>query len=77
MNRRDTASVPGPLLTSIDRRAALRLAALGTGALALAPLAPAMAARPLRVLVATNEPWGTYHIKPLLDEAAAARPDGR
>ncbi len=25
--------------------------------------------RPLRVLVATNEPWGTYHVAPLLDEA--------
>ncbi|MBT2212801.1 hypothetical protein [Actinomadura sp. NEAU-AAG7] len=26
--------------------------------------------RPLRVLVATNEPWGTYHVAPLLAEAA-------
>ncbi len=25
--------------------------------------------RPLRVLVATNEPWGTYHVTPLLAEA--------
>ncbi|GAA4056476.1 hypothetical protein [Actinomadura miaoliensis] len=25
---------------------------------------------PLRVLVATNEPWGTYHVRPLLAEAA-------
>ncbi|MGO4649546.1 hypothetical protein AB4305_32115 [Nocardia sp. 2YAB30] len=25
--------------------------------------------QPLNVLVATNEPWGTYHVKPLLGEA--------
>ncbi|MFD5315414.1 hypothetical protein [Streptomyces sp. NPDC127098] len=30
---------------------------------------PATRRRP-RVLVATNEPWGTYHVKPLLAEAA-------
>ncbi|MEJ3747927.1 hypothetical protein WEI85_32140 [Actinomycetes bacterium KLBMP 9797] len=47
-----------------------------TGALAAAGLAatdePALAGRPPRrprVLVATNEPWGTYHVRPLLAEA--------
>ncbi|WP_246258438.1 hypothetical protein [Amycolatopsis anabasis] len=30
----------------------------------------AEARRRLRVLVATNEPWGTYHVRPLLGEAA-------
>jgi hypothetical protein len=29
--------------------------------------------KPLRVLIATNEPWGTYHVKPLLAEAARRR----
>ncbi|RKN11973.1 hypothetical protein D7319_03440 [Streptomyces radicis] len=31
--------------------------------------------RPLRVLIATNEPWGTYHVAPILDEAARRRWD--
>lgn len=62
----------------MDRRSLLRLSA-ASASLAFAPVlaAPAFAARPLRVLVATNEPWGTYHVKPLLDEAAGARPAGR
>jgi hypothetical protein len=30
---------------------------------------PSAAPRALRVLVATNEPWGTYHVEPLLAEA--------
>lgn len=30
----------------------------------------AEATRGRRVLIATNEPWGTYHVKPLLAEAA-------
>ncbi|KNX37748.1 hypothetical protein [Luteipulveratus halotolerans] len=52
-----------------------RFLALSGGVALAATLAtpPADAARPLRVLVATNEPWGTYHLKPLLDEAARAR----
>ncbi|MBO2454395.1 hypothetical protein J4573_45420 [Actinomadura barringtoniae] len=63
----------------ISRRAALAGGAAIAGA-ALVPfgggsaLASVSAAaprrRPLRVLVATNEPWGTYHVSPLLDEAA-------
>ncbi|NIH82492.1 hypothetical protein [Amycolatopsis viridis] len=48
-----------------------RRAVLG-GALALAALGggTAAASRSPRVLIATNEPWGTYHVKPLLAEAA-------
>ncbi|MDW5327119.1 hypothetical protein [Plantactinospora sp. KLBMP9567] len=42
------------------------LAATGSAAVA-AGHNPAK--RRLRVLVATNEPWGTYHVKPLLAEA--------
>ncbi|XVX20393.1 hypothetical protein ACQP1U_00515 [Actinomycetota bacterium] len=56
----------------LTRRGFLTLTAGVSLAVAL-PAAPALAHRPLRVLVATNEPWGTYHIKALLDEAAAAR----
>ncbi|MDI3331643.1 MAG: hypothetical protein QJR09_13055 [Micrococcus sp.] len=52
------------------------LAGLSAVAVLGQPL-PAHAARPLRVLVATNEPWGTYHLGSLLDEAAGARPAGR
>ncbi|GAB3418408.1 hypothetical protein [Flindersiella endophytica] len=29
--------------------------------------------QPMRVLIATNEPWGTYHVEPLLAEAARRR----
>ncbi|RBM19061.1 hypothetical protein DEH69_11690 [Streptomyces sp. PT12] len=39
------------------------------------PAAWARRPRPLRVLIATNEPWGTYHVAPLLDEAARRRWD--
>ncbi|QFG23979.1 hypothetical protein [Actinomadura sp. WMMB 499] len=57
---------------NLGRRAVLS-GALGTaGALALAAPAdasPRFRRRP-RVLIATNEPWGTYHVRPLLDEAA-------
>ncbi|WP_433474265.1 hypothetical protein ACQPZP_36715 [Spirillospora sp. CA-142024] len=41
---------------------ALGAAVLGTGS-------PAEASSRRRVLIATNEPWGTYHVKPLLAEA--------
>ncbi|NYI04283.1 hypothetical protein [Allostreptomyces psammosilenae] len=58
--------------TNLLSRRGLLGAALG-GAAALALGAPASASprahRP-RVLVATNEPWGTYHVRPLLAEAA-------
>ncbi len=40
---------------------------MSLGACAPAP-APAAEPGPLRVLVATNEPWGTYHAEPLLPE---------
>lgn len=41
--------------------------ALGACA-APATSAPVPEQRPLRVLIATNEPWGTYHAEPLLAE---------
>ncbi|MGW4592020.1 hypothetical protein [Amycolatopsis thermoflava] len=48
-----------------------RRAVLG-GGLALAALGggTAAASHAPHVLIATNEPWGTYHVKPLLTEAA-------
>jgi hypothetical protein len=59
------------------------LAGLGLAAVSGAPTASAAApstpaastpaaraARPPRILVATNEPWGTYHVRPLLPEIA-------
>lgn len=47
--------------------------AVAAGGLAVATGGPAAAGQGhgrLRVLVATNEPWGTYHVKPLLAEAS-------
>ncbi|WP_326799684.1 hypothetical protein OG946_33465 [Streptomyces sp. NBC_01808] len=73
-----SAASAGPL-TAPSRRRVLRGLTATAGAAGLAALGagPAPAAggrggpgRPLRVLVATNEPWGTYHVKPLLAEAA-------
>lgn len=61
----------------MERRRFLTLTAGVVAGAALLPAVPAHAARPLRVLVVTNEPWGTYHIKSILDEAAAARPAPR
>ncbi|APU18009.1 MULTISPECIES: hypothetical protein [Actinoalloteichus] len=68
-------------LRQASRRAVLG-AALGTGAILLSGAAatadpdPASfgpwrppGSRRRRVLFATNEPWGTYHVKPLLTEA--------
>jgi hypothetical protein len=43
------------------------VASLGACGSSPAP-APAAERRPLRVLIATNEPWGTYHAEPLLPE---------
>ncbi|MEO3768461.1 hypothetical protein [Streptomyces sp. B8F3] len=45
------------------------LAALGAGTAVAGGGDRGRPGRPLRVLVATNEPWGTYHVKPLLAEA--------
>ncbi|MFF0725192.1 hypothetical protein [Streptomyces sp. NPDC004134] len=65
--------------TAPSRRRVLRGLTATAGAAGLAALGagPALAGggrgrpgRPLRLLVATNEPWGTYHVKPLLAEAA-------
>ena len=50
---------------------------LGLATAMTAAIPDATASRRLRVLVATNEPWGTYHIKSLLDEAAKATPSTR
>ncbi|WP_433330258.1 hypothetical protein [Spirillospora sp. CA-294931] len=56
----------------LSRRAALAGLAGTAGALGLGggTAVAAPSGRRLRVLVATNEPWGTYHVKPLLAEAA-------
>ncbi|MDT0345234.1 hypothetical protein [Streptomyces litchfieldiae] len=56
-----------------SRRAVLGGLLGGTAAVTLGGTAVAHPARPLRVLVATNEPWGTYHVRPLLAEAARRR----
>lgn len=52
------------------RRTVLKAGALGIGLAATPGLALAARPRRTRVLVATNEPWGTYHAQPLLAEAA-------
>jgi hypothetical protein len=58
----------------LSRRRVLQAAFLAGGAVALgacaAPAAsiPGAEPRALRVLLATNEPWGTYHAEPLLAE---------
>lgn len=55
-------------LPSIRRRSFIA----GTAAVLAGVAAPAHAARPtFRVAVATNEPWGTYHVDDLLDDVAA------
>ncbi|MHA6629760.1 hypothetical protein ACU61A_30340 [Pseudonocardia sichuanensis] len=59
----------------LSRRRLLRTALAAGGAMTLgacaapAPPAPPAAPQALRVLIATNEPWGTYHAEPLLAEA--------
>ncbi|GAA3779360.1 hypothetical protein GCM10022225_79420 [Plantactinospora mayteni] len=60
------------MTATISRRILLRSGGLGLLLSAAAPSLPAVAGRPRRrqrVLLATNEPWGTYHAKPLLAEA--------
>ncbi|MEU6262347.1 hypothetical protein [Saccharopolyspora shandongensis] len=52
----------------LSRRTVLGGALAGAGLLAVG--GTAAAGRPPQVLIATNEPWGTYHVKPLLAEAA-------
>ncbi|MDX3005749.1 hypothetical protein PWY87_28985 [Kribbella solani] len=51
------------------RRTLLKAGALGIGLAATPGLSPAARPRRTRVLLATNEPWGTYHAQPLLTEA--------
>jgi hypothetical protein len=53
----------------ISRRTLLGGALAGAAA-AAAGTGTAAASGCRRVLIATNEPWGTYHVKPLLAEAA-------
>ncbi|PZF82042.1 hypothetical protein [Jiangella anatolica] len=50
-----------------SRRSFVAGALAGAGLAAVAGPAGA-ATRPPRILVATNEPWGTYHVRPLLPE---------
>ncbi|MEU6641135.1 hypothetical protein ABZ863_01135 [Saccharomonospora sp. NPDC046836] len=54
----------------VSRRAAVLGALGGAGLVVFGGVAGAHPHRPLRIAVATNEPWGTYHVKPLLSEAA-------
>ncbi|REE03523.1 hypothetical protein [Citricoccus muralis] len=61
----------------MNRRTLLTTLAGLTAVATIGQPLPAHAARPLRVLVATNEPWGTYHLGALLDEAANAQPVDR
>lgn len=58
----------------IARRSALALGGvLGASSLLALPAGPAAACgRRLRIALATNEPWGTYHAEPLLDDARRA-----
>ncbi|MGP4020658.1 hypothetical protein [Saccharopolyspora sp. 5N708] len=56
---------------SLTRRAVLGGALAGAGLIAVG--GTAAASRKVRVLIATNEPWGTYHVEPLLAEAARRR----
>ncbi|WP_222722598.1 hypothetical protein [Actinomadura alba] len=54
----------------LSRRAVLGGALAATAGVALGGTAAASpGGKRLRVLVATNEPWGTYHVSPLLAEA--------
>ncbi|WP_233159107.1 hypothetical protein [Pseudonocardia sp. MH-G8] len=59
----------------LSRRRLFQAALVAGGAVTLGACAApstsgsAAAPRPVRVLIATNEPWGTYHAEPLLAEA--------
>ncbi|WP_460769314.1 hypothetical protein [Mariniluteicoccus flavus] len=58
---------------TFSRRGVLALSGSALAAGLLVPSAPASARgpKPFRVAAATNEPWGTYHVKPVLDEIEA------
>ncbi|MDO0934040.1 hypothetical protein QQY66_20970 [Streptomyces sp. DG2A-72] len=69
-----------PKQSLLSRRAVLRGGAAAVAGVALAAGVgqPAFATPPghrrrLRVLIATNEPWGTYHVQPLLAETRRRR----
>jgi hypothetical protein len=53
----------------MTRRTVLKAGAVGVGLAATPGLSFGARPRRTRVLLATNEPWGTYHAKPLLAEA--------
>jgi hypothetical protein len=59
-----------PIMENLVSRRAVLGGVLAGAAAAVFGGGTAGAARGRRVLVATNEPWGTYHVKPLLAEAA-------
>jgi hypothetical protein len=57
------------LMGELSRRRLLEAAFVVGGAMAAGACAAPAADRSLRVLIATNEPWGTYHAEPLLAES--------
>lgn len=68
---------PGRMHPRPSRRALLAATALSSATVLPALLSDAATAAPasdgprFRIAVATNEPWGTYHVRPVLDEIAA------
>lgn len=58
-------------MSPVSRRSLLAGALAGAGLTVLGGVPARASARPRRprVLIATNEPWGTYHVSPLLPEA--------
>lgn len=67
----DQGLSPRPHHAGLSRRALIGAGgALAVGLFAGGTL-PAEARQRFRIAVATNEPWGTYHVKPMLDEVAA------
>ncbi|WP_229118962.1 hypothetical protein [Enemella evansiae] len=63
---------PHPDHAVLTRRALLGVGgSLAAAGLLAGTARPAAARQPFRIAVATNEPWGTYHVRPMLDEVAA------
>lgn len=68
----DDTEAGGRARAGLTRRSLLTGALSGAGLAVVGGTAARAAARPrrrVRVLIATNEPWGTYHAAPLLPEA--------
>lgn len=59
-----------PIMESLLSRRAVLGGLLGAGTTVALGGGVASATHGRRVLVATNEPWGTYHVRPLLAEVA-------